>query len=483
MAQATGHRPIRGDLAIHCKQHPSTLSQEIAAIDLAMNPSIAPLTRRNLPAKNKMRLLPLLGATYFMVAGGPYGLEDIIGKAGYWRALLLLAIIPVIWSLPTSLMVGELASAIPDEGGYYVWVRRAMGRFWGFQEAWLSLAASVFDMAIYPAIFVLYLSRFAPTWTAGYRGTLWALAVVVGCALWNLSGAKKVGQGSVVLFCVLLAPFVVLIAAALWAWHGHGTGALLHSVGAPDIAGAISVTMWNYMGWDNASTIAQEVDDPQHNYPRAMLGAVTLVSVSYILPLAAVGLAGLAADRFSTGAWTDAARTLAGPALALAVVAGGMINGVAMFNPLMMSYSRVPFAMAEDGLLPHALQRRTKLGVPWVSVLLCAAIWALALNFTFERLISIDLVLYGASLLLEFVALVVLRRREPHLVRPFRVPGGMAGAIAAGVGPALLIAFALWAARNERVLGLNALLFSALVGAAGAVVYAVAELIRKRAPA
>jgi amino acid transporter len=454
--------------------------QEIAAIDLATNPAAVRLTRRNLPARNKMRLLPLLAATYFMVAGGPYGLEDIIGMAGYWRALLMLAIIPVIWSLPTSLMVGELASAIPDEGGYYVWVRRALGRFWGFQEAWMSLAASVFDMAIYPAIFVLYLGRFAPAWTAGYRGTLWALAIVVGCALWNLSGAKKVGQSSVVLLCVLLAPFVVLIVAALWTWHGHGTGALLHSVGAPDIAGAISVTMWNYMGWDNASTVAQEVDDPQRNYPRAMLGATLLVALTYILPLAAVGLAGLAADRFSTGAWTDAARSLAGPALGLAVVAGGMINGVGMFNPLMMSYSRVPFAMAEDGLLPHALLRRTKLGVPWVSVLLCSAIWALALRFTFERLISIDLVLYGAALLLEFVALVVLRRREPDLIRPFRVPGGMAGAVAAGVGPALLIAFALWAARDERVLGLNALLFSAVVGIAGALVYAVAEFIRKR---
>jgi amino acid transporter len=427
-----------------------------------------------------MRLLPLLGATYFMVAGGPYGLEDIIGKAGYWRALVMLAIIPMIWSLPTSLMVGELASAIPAEGGYYVWVRRAMGRFWGFQEAWLSLAASVFDMAIYPAIFVLYLSRFAPTWTSGYRGTMWALAIVVGCALWNLTGAKAIGRGSVVLFFVLMAPFVVLIAAALWKWHGHGTGALLHAVGAPDIAGAISVTMRNYMGWDNASTVAQEVDDPQHNYPRAMLGAALLVSLTYILPLAAVGLAGLAADQFSTGAWTDAARTLVGPALGLAVIVGGMINGAGMFNPLMMSYSRVPFAMAEDGLMPAVLLRRTKLGVPWVSVLLCAAIWALALRFTFERLISIDLVLYGASLLLEFVALVVLRRREPNLVRPFRVPGGMAGTVAAGVGPALLIAFALWAARDERVLGLNALLFSAVVGIAGAVVYAVAELIRRR---
>jgi amino acid transporter len=238
--------------------------------------------------------------------------------------------------------------------------------------------------------------------------------------------------------------------------------------------------MWNYMGWDNASTVAQEVDDPQHNYPRAMLGAALLVSLTYILPLAAVGLAGLAADQFSTGAWTDAARTLVGPALGLAVIVGGMINGAGMFNPLMMSYSRVPFAMAEDGLMPAVLLRRTKLGVPWVSVLLCAAIWALALRFTFERLISIDLVLYGASLLLEFVALVVLRRREPNLVRPFRVPGGMAGTVAAGVGPALLIAFALWAARDERVLGLNALLFSAVVGIAGAVVYAVAELIRRR---
>jgi amino acid transporter len=428
-----------------------------------------------------MRLLPLLGATYFMVAGGPYGLEDIIGKAGYGSALIMLAIIPLVWSLPTSLMVGELASSIPDEGGYYVWVRRAMGRFWGFQEAWLSLAASVFDMAIYPTLFVLYLSRFAPALTAGYRGTLWALAVVVGCALWNLTGAKAVGMASVALFCVLLAPFVLLIAVALWAWHGHGVGALRHSIEAPDLAGAICITLWNYMGWDNASTVAEEVNDPQRTYPRAMLGATLLVAVTYILPLAAVGLAGVAPGQFSTGAWADAARSLAGPLLGLAVVAGGMINGVAMFNPLMMSYSRVPFAMAEDGLLPAALKRRTKSGVPWVSVLLCAIIWALALRFTFERLISIDLVLYGASLLLEFVALVVLRRREPDLHRPFRIPGGMAGAIAVGIGPALLIAFALWAARNEQVLGLNALLFAAIVGIAGAVVYAVAELIRRYA--
>jgi len=416
-----------------------------------------------------------------MVAGGPYGLEDILGKAGYLRALLLLAIVPFVWSLPTALMVGELASAIPAEGGFYVWVRRALGPFWGFQEAWLSLAASVFDMAIYPVIFVDYLGRVAPSWTAAWRGPLWALAVVAACTLWNLRGAKPVGEGAIILFCILIAPFVILIAVALWKWHGHGTGALLQPIAAPDLAMAVCVTLWNYMGWDNASTVAQEVDDPQRNYPRAMLGSAALVAATYILPLLAVGLAGLDAAQFSTGAWTDAARILAGPALALAVVLGGMINGVGMFNPLMMSYTRIPFAMAEDSLAPRAFTRLNRFGVPWLSILFCACIWALALTFTFERLISIDLVLYGASLLLEFVALVVLRRREPELVRPFRVPGGMAGAVAAGVGPALLIAFAMWAARGEHVLGLNALLFAALVGVSGAGVYALARLFQRRA--
>ena len=306
-------------------------------------------------------------------------------------------------------MVGELASAIPQEGGFYVWVRRAMGPFWGFQEAWLSLAASVFDMAIYPTIFVDYLSRVEPSWTAGHRALLWSLAVVLGCTLWNLRGAKAVGQSSIILFCVLLAPFVILVVVALYHWHGHGAGALTHPIAAPDFAGAVAVTLWNYMGWDNASTVAQEVDNPQRNYPRAMIGAAALVACTYILPLLAVGLAGLNPDSFSTGAWTDAARLLAGPALALSVVLGGMINGVGMFNPLMMSYSRVPFAIAQDassaalqrgrqpGFLVRLFSRETARNVPWASVLFCGVIYALALNFTFERLISIDLVLYGAA--------------------------------------------------------------------------------------
>jgi amino acid transporter len=106
------------------------------------------------PAR-RITLVPLVAALYFMVSGGPYGLEELAHKVGFASAIAVVLATPLVWSLPTALMVGELAAALPEEGGFYTWVRRALGPFWGYQEAWLSLAASVFDMAIYPTLFVL----------------------------------------------------------------------------------------------------------------------------------------------------------------------------------------------------------------------------------------------------------------------------------------------------------------------------------------
>ncbi len=101
--------------------------------------------------------------------------------------------LPFLWSLPTALMIGELASAIPAEGGFYVWVRRALGPFWGYQEGWLSLAASVFDMAIYPAFFVSYLGKFNPALTT--RMARLRLVAGRGCAVLRLESARRAGSG------------------------------------------------------------------------------------------------------------------------------------------------------------------------------------------------------------------------------------------------------------------------------------------------
>jgi len=422
-----------------------------------------------------MRLLPLIAATFFMVSGGPYAIEDILGGAGYAWALAILIALPVVWSLPTALMIGELASAIPAEGGFYLWVRRAMGPFWGFQEAWLSLAASIFDMAIYPAFAVSYLGKLDPALISGWHGYAWALAVVAVCCLWNLFGAPAVGDGSIAMSALLLAPFAVMIVIAVWyASHAHPAVQWSGPASGATLSTAILVAMWNYMGWDNASTIAQEVEAPQRTYPRAMLASTLVVTLTYVLPLLAAAVAGISVARFQTGEWSDAAAAIGGHWLGIAVSVGGVITGVGMFNALVMSYSRLPLAMAEDGMLPRTLARCNARGVPWVSVLLCGFGWALALNLPFEKLITMDLVLYGSSLLLEFVALLVLRVREPGMHRPFQA-GSFGVACALGIGPALLIGYALYASRTETVkLGshpISALVFSAAVALLGPLLY------------
>ncbi len=419
-------------------------------------------------ARKKLTLLPLVAAAYFMVSGGPYGLEDLVQSAGYGRALVVLAITPLLWALPTALMVGELASAIPEEGGYYEWVRRAMGPFWGFQEAWLSLAASVFDMALYPTLFVLYLGRIWPRMGDAHAALAVGVGVVAVCVLWNLAGAASVGTGSVVVGALLLAPFAVLSVEAL----------LKPSVAAPPVAGphlpvvmGVLVVMWNYMGWDNASTIAGEVENPQRTYPLGILLTVGAVAATYIIVVAAAWRTGIAPAAWETGAWVEVATAVGGRGLGLAVVAGGMLCGLGMMNALVLSYTRVPMAMAQDGMLPRVLARRdARTGAPWVSIVACAVAWSLSLGLGFERLIELDVMLAGLSIVLEFAALIVLRVREPGMKRPFRVPGGLAGAMLLAVPPTLLLAAAV--ARNVGEQGLTSgLLIGLALVAAGPMVY------------
>ena len=414
-----------------------------------------------------------------MVSGGTYGTEDIVHGAGYGKAILILLLTPLLWSLPTAFMIGELSSALPFEGGYYAWVRRALGNFWGFQEAWLSLVASIFDMAIYPTLFVAYLTRIFPYFQENHRGIAVALGVVIACAILNIMGVKVVSTTSLWLFFALSAPF-----AAIFVLAPFKIGALAHAVTKPttsnvDILGGLLICMWNYMGWDNASTIAAEVEKPQKTYPRAMLWAVVIVALSYVLPFAAMWITGLPASAWETGAWADIAQLMGGPVLRIALVAGGMMSGFGMFNALVMSYSRLPLAMAQDGMLPKVFGKlHPKSRAPWVAILALAVGWGLALNLGFERLVTLDIMIYGASLALEFVALIALRIREPELKRPFRVPGGLFGAIAVGIPPVLLLGFAIVRSEHEVVLGMSSLLFGLLVVGGGVVVYLINHAIR-----
>jgi amino acid transporter len=427
----------------------------------------------------KISVVPMITATYFMVAGGPYGLEDIVQKTGYAATLLILVITPLLWSLPTAMMVSELATAIPEEGGFYVWVRRGMGRFWGFQETWLSLAGSVFEMALYPNLCIAYVGQFAPQLVAGHRGLLLGFAMIAICTAWNILGARSVGEGSVWMNVALLAPFVALTVLALGSGKFGGDGAPPVPLRHADLLGGALIAMWNYMGWDNLSTIAGEVERPQRTYSRAMFGAVLLVMVSYLIPVGAIARTGVDPNRWTTGGWVDIGHIVGGETLAIAIAVAGVIGAIGSFGALMLSFTRLPLVMAEDGYLPRIFARRSaRTGAPWVAIVICAMFWAACFPLGFEKSLILDVLLTGLSILLEFWALVALRIREPELARPFRVPGGMAGAVAIGIPPVGLMIAAVARNRTELVGATNELVIGIAVIAAGAALYFLAGIFQ-----
>jgi amino acid transporter len=178
---------------------------------------------------------------------------------------------------------------------------------------------------------------------------------------------------------------------------------------------------------------------------------------------------------------SSAFREFAGGAVAIAITAGGMLGAAGTLNALTMSFSRLPAVMAEDGFLPKVFARRQpRTGAPWVAIIACSTAWALCLRFDFVKLIVLDVLLTGLSILLEFVALVVLRIREPALPRPYRVPGGLVGAIALGIAPLALLILTVVRNHTEAIGPISALQVAGMLIAAGGLAYVVSERVRRR---
>jgi len=432
------------------------------------------------PPRDRLSTLGLVAATFFIVSGGPYGLEEIVLGHGYAGAIALLVVVPLVWSLPVALLVGELAAALPATGGYYVWVRRALGPFWGLQEAWLSLAVGIVDIAIYPTLLVTYLGRSWPALAGdapGQPGWWLAMAAIAACTAWNALGIRSIGRGSAVLGAALLAPFAVMLALAAVALSHGGLAAAqaaFHSPRPTDqgaLAAGLMLAMWNLMGFDNASTFAAEVREPGTSYPRAMVLTTAAIAAAYLATVLAASVAGLPPAAWSSGSWVEVGGRLGGRALALAVIAGGAISAIGMYNALLLSWSRLPVALAEDAWLHGLLARRSaRTHAPVPSVLLGGALSALCIGLGLRRLVELDVLLYGGALVLELVSLVVLRVREPRLARPFRIPGGLPAVVVLATLPTALLAIAAWEGRGEpAALGLSAVGLSGAVAAVGPV--------------
>jgi amino acid transporter len=386
----------------------------------------------------------------------------------------MLLLVPLIWSLPEVLIVGELASMLPVEGGYYRWVDRAFGRFWAFQNGWLTWMYSLVDMAIYPVLFNQYLRYFLPGLDARLEWLI-SLAVIWSATLVNLRGSVRVGRASIIAGSFVMLGFLaVSIASAPHITHipwqpfaseeGRGIGGL---------AVAISIALWNYIGWDNPSTVQGEVIDASRSYPRALAFALPFVTLGYFVPL----LTTLGASDWTTwteGGWPQIAAVATGSAgrwLAIWIALGGMISALALFNALLLSYSRIPFILASDGLLPRSLAKLDRRGTPRNAVIVSAICYSFFALVAFGGLVIADVLLYSLALFLEFGALVQLRKTEPSLRGAFRIPLARGGVALLAALPMIVligvIAISFW----DGEYGLPAIIGAGVAIAAGPVMY------------
>jgi amino acid transporter len=442
----------------------------------------------HIPKARRLTLTALTCVIFGTVCGGAFGLEALVGSVGAGWAFVLILLTPLLWALPTALMVAELASLMPEEGGYYVWVRDTLGPFWGLQEAWWTLGYSVVLMAIYPVLFVNYLAYLAPSIGAAADGpeawqgalTRWLLAVlvIVSATAVNWRGAKAVGRYAELSVVLVLGAFAVLVLVGLGrpdalhtAFQAIARELDLERKGA--LLVGLSIVIFNYSSWDNVSTFAGEVDEPRRNYPRALGIALVATVVAYVLPV----LAGLSATSDASAwsaeaGWPVIARHVGGPWMGSLLAAAGLVSTWSLFNNSLLYVSRLPYVMACDGWLPHGMAKASgEAGVPRVALAWSCVITSIFAAVSFGNLVVMYVLLYALALALEFLALIVLRVRKPQAARAFSIPGGWLGIAYVCVAPLGVAAAVLLASLREEHSHAAEYLVVAAILVSGAVLY------------
>ena len=243
-----------------------------------------------------------------------------------------------------------------------------------------------------------------------------------------MRGTALVGDSSKLFLAIVLAPFVLVTIIGLFHMHQNPIQPFTpEDVGAlPAFGAGLFVIMWNYMGWDGISTCAGEMENPRRDYPRALAITIPLITLIYLVPtVVALAVVGTSDVEWTAGAYNVVAEMIAGKWLGTLLTITALFSAVGLYAAWLLQYSRIPFALSEDGYLPKKLAKlHPSWGTPIWSITIAALICSVAALGPFQSLVVVDVTIYAGALMLEFAALVVLRIKHPNLERPYKIPGG-----------------------------------------------------------
>jgi len=411
-------------------------------------------------ALRKAGLFYLVFVMFSYTTGGPFGLEDMVSTSGPGLTLIYLLVLPFFWCIPVSLVSAELTTAMPVEGGFYRWTRAAFGDFWGFLAGWWNWSASFLLGGAYAVLFTDYLVYYFPDIT-GWKHYLVSVALIAVITWINVRGIQMVGKVATALEIFIFVPVITMVVIALMHWHHNPFVPLIppHQPTFKIFGVGLALGLWLYSGYEQLSTVAEEVENPQRSYPRALALVVPLSIAAYFLPT----LAGLASagnwEQWHTGYFSDAAKIIGGslfghPWLGTWMTLAAMVGNVALLNSTVLTTTRMPFAMAEDGYLPAALTRKhSRYGTPWLAIVVSAIIYALLAWQSLGQLISVYIWLRSATTVLTVLSAWKLRKTRPEMPRAFLIPGGALGLVYVVAAPVVMALVALLGSDRFALIG------------------------------
>ncbi len=418
----------------------------------------------------------VIGSGIFLVP------KDMILHVGSPATVLAVWVAGGLLSLAGALSYAELAAAMPEAGGEYVYLREAYGPLWGFLYGWTQMwVARGGSIATLATAFFLYLGNFFPRLESVFYtlplpigpgggplelryGQLLAVAVILLLAAINYLGVRF-GAGVQVAVTILK---VALIAALVVAGLGAGRGGFGHfatAIPAPGgiagFFGALVAALWAYDGWNNVSMVAAEIRRPQRNLPIALVAGTCLVMAIYLLANVAYFYVLPAAEvARSDRVAAEMMRAVAGEWGAAAVSVAAMVSIFAALNGSLLSGARVPYALARGGLFFRSFGYiHPRYRTPAVSIL-GLGLWGSVLVFSgryeelFRYVIFASWILYGMTA----AAVLVLRWKRPDLDRPYRTPGYPVLPALFVAGAAAVTWSSLWNFPRESLLGMALIL-------------------------
>jgi amino acid transporter len=411
---------------------------------LAMTMSSQPATAPRHRELQHITLAPFVAVLYAYCAGGPFGFEAMISTSGPGLALIFILVVPLLFSVPIALATAEMATAMPVEGGFYRWTRAAFGNFWGFHCGWWNWTGTFFMSAAYGVLMADYLGELLPLTRLEHWLIAAAFLALVGYL--NIRGIRLVGNLTLILLLLALVPVAIFTAQGF----SHARFNPFHPLLANNkpwretFGVGLALALWIYSGYEQLSTVSEEIEQPERNFPRGLAIVVPLAVITFFLPMAA-GLAALGNwQAWDTGYIVQAARQVSGPGMETAMFAAAAVCTFVLLESTVLAATRLPFAMAEDGYFHRALARlHPRLGTPARAIVLSVLICAALAVFTVTQLIAIYAWLRVATSVMTLLSLWRLRHAAPELPRRFLVPGGRFGIATVVVLPILFFAWAL----------------------------------------